>query len=288
MRCRYREKIYRCGDYLEADIFPAFAKANGRRKAKYKPTSAMQARLNQRNAERELTRILNANFTSNDISLTLTYDDKYLPETFEDAERDVKNFLRRVKRLRKRLGLNELVYVIIPGAGRFHFHIPMSGGVDDKTLQRLWPYGYANAIHFEFNENGIEGHARYIAKQFEEDNYGGEDLLSLLDIDEVTGEVMGEVPQMRRKNKKRYTCSKNIVRPEPEKRDGHISAARVEELATVDSGSRAVFEKMYPGYCFADCKPYYNAENGGYYLQVKMYRSDASWVKERARYKPRR
>ena len=288
MRCKYREKIYRCGEYLEVDVFPVYAKASGRRKAKYKPTSAMQERLNQRNAEKALTRLLNENFNEYDISLTLTYDDKYLPETFEEASRDVDNFLRRLRRLRKKLGLAELKYVRIPGPGRIHFHIPMSGGIDDKTLQKLWPYGYANAIHFEFNENGIEGHAHYIAKQFEEDNYSGEDLLSLLDIDEETGEVMGEVSEKRRKNKKRYTCSKNIIRPQPEERDGRISAARVEEIATIDSSSRSVFEKMYPGYCFVSCQPYYNSENGGYYLQVKMYKTDASWLKRNSRYKARK
>jgi hypothetical protein len=65
MRCRYREKIYKCGEYLEADIYPVFHQGGGksRRKARYKPTSAMQARLNQRRAERELTRLLNENFT---------------------------------------------------------------------------------------------------------------------------------------------------------------------------------------------------------------------------------
>ena len=270
MRRKYREKIYRCGDYLEVDIFPVFNKATGRRRGKYKPTSDMQARLNQRNAERALTRLLNANFTDRDISLTLTFRDEYLPETYEEAEKCVKNFLRRLKRLRKKQGLPELKYVVIPGAGRFHFHIPMSGGVDAVTLREMWQYGYANVIHFEFNENGLEGHARYIAGQFEADQYGGEDLLSLFDIDEETGEAK----ERRKKGKRRYSCSRNIVRPLAEERDGRISSARVEELATVDSGSRKAFERMYPGYAFSECRPYYNAENGGYYMHVRMYRAD--------------
>ena len=278
MRCKYREKIYKCGDYFEADIFPVFAKANKRRKAKYKPTSDMQTRLNQRNAERYLTRLLNLNFTEEDISVTLTYEDKYLPNTFEEAEADVYNFFRRLKRLRKKLGLSEIVYVKIAGPGRFHFHIPMTGGIDDKAIQKLWPYGYANIIHFEFNENGIEGHARYIASQFED--LDEIDIFSVFDINEETGEVTEKDGRIsaRAKGKRRYSCSRNIKRPVAEEYDGRISASRVEELATVDSGSRTAFEKMYPGYCLADCKPYYNAENGGYYLHVRMYRNDASWL----------
>ncbi len=286
MRCKYREKIHDCGAYREVDIYPVFRKASGKRRAKFKPTNAMQARLNQRNAERALVRILNLNFTENDISVTLTYSAEYLPETYEQAERDAKNFLRRVRRLRAKLGLPELKYVQIPGAGRYHFHIPMSGGIDDKKLQGMWPYGYLNVIHFELNENGLEGHARYTGTQYAEDLYGGEDLLSMFDIDEETGEVT-ELNKQRKSGKRRYTCSRNIVRPEPEQKDGRISATKVEELATFDSASRKEFEKLYPGYTFSDCVPYYNQENGGYYLHLRMYKSDLKFKKPRAGRQPR-
>ena len=284
MKRRYREKIYTCGDYKDIQLYPVFEKAKGRRKKRYKPTSDMQAKLNQRNAERALTRLLNANFTENDISLTLTYMNQYLPKTYEEAERDVKNFIRRVKRLRGKMKLDEIKYILIPGAGRFHFHIPMSGGIDDKTLQELWPYGYCNIIHFIFDENGIEGHARYVAKQFELDEV---DIFSMFNINEETGEVTEKEGKVatRAKGKRRYTCSRNIIRPEAEEKDGRISATRVEEMATVDSASRAVFEKLYPGYCLADCKPYYNEENGGYYLEIKMYKKDSSFLRrKRGRY----
>ena len=279
MARRYREKAYRCGDYLEVDIFPVFDAPRGRRRGRAKPTSATQARLNQRNAERALTRILNSNFGGEDVSVTLTFAPEFLPDTYEEAERLAKNFLRRVKRLRAKLGLAELKYVLIPGAGRFHFHIPMSGGIDARELQELWGYGYLNVLHFEMSERGLEGHARYIASQFDGDEYGGEDLLSGLDIDEETGEVKSS----RKKGKRRYSCSRNIVRPEAEERDGRISAARVEELATVDSESRTAFEKLYPGYVFVGVRPYYNAEIGGYYLQVTMHKASLRMKRPRGR-----
>ena len=286
MRKLYREKIYRSGDYLDVQVFPVFAKGNTRRKKKYKPTSEMQAKLNQRNAERTLTRILNANFGEEDISVTLTYSKDYLPESFENAEKDARNFLRRVKRLRAKKGIDEIKYVLIPGPGRFHFHIPMNGGIDDRELQKLWPYGYCNTIHFQFNENGIEGHARYIAKQFEDS--GEIDIFDMFDINEETGEVIENEKSKRAKGKRRYSCSKNIIRPEAEEKDGRISSAKVEELATFDSASKDVFEKLYPGYCLSDVRPYYNEENGGYYLEIRMYRSDAAFLKTRKRYKPRK
>lgn len=288
MRKKYREKIYRCGDYLDVDIFPVFAQSNRKRRAKYKPTSAMQEKLNQRHAEQELSRILNANFTSKDISATLTYDRASLPTDREEAMRDVRNFLRRVKRLRARLGLPEMKYVLIPGGGRFHFHVPMSGGIPAEELAKLWNKGYCNVIRFRFNENGLEGHAKYVANQYDEDLFDGEDLLSGYDLDEETGELTErDGNKVRRKGARRYICSKNIVRPEAEVREGKISAAKVEELATVDSASRGAFEKLYPGYSFSECVPYYNEENGGYYLRVKMYKNNATFLDDRKRFRSR-
>ena len=270
MRCRYREKIYKCGEYLEADIYPVFHQGGGkvRRRARYKPTSAMQARLNQRRAERMLTRILNANYTDGDYEITLTFDDEHLPETFEEAARLAANFVRRVKRLMKKRGLEAPRVVTVPGGGRFHFHIVMTGGIPRDEIEKMWKLGYANSKRLKFSEGGVAGLAHYIANQLIEDAYGGEDLFGGMDIDEETGEVT-EV-RARKKGARRWTCSKNLIRPEPEEKEGRISARRVEELCTVDAESRAAYEKLYPGYVFQSAKGYYNPENGGYYIQVMM------------------
>lgn len=270
MRCRYREKIYKTGEYLEAEIYPVFHQGGGksRRKARYKPTSAMQARLNQRRSERELARLLNENFKDEDYELTLTFTDEYLPEVYEDALRMAVNYMRRVKRLYTKKGITDLKYVIVPGGGRYHFHIVMTGGVSREALEKLWKLGYANSKRLKFAVGGVAGLAYYIANQLKEDEYGGEDLFGGMDIDEKTGEVTEE--RIRKKGARRWSCSKNLVRPEPEVRDGRISQSRVEELCTVDAESRTAYEKLYPGYSFSSAKGYYNPENGGYYLQIIM------------------
>lgn len=283
MRCRYREKVYKCGEYLEADIYPVFHEGGGksRRRARYKPTSAMQARLNQRRAERELTRLLNENFTREDVEVTLTYTDEHLPERYEQAYKDAVNYVRRVKRLRTRKGLKggELKYVIVPGGGRFHFHIVMTGGIDRDELERLWGYGYANSKRLKFSEGGVAGLAHYIANQLSESAYEGEDLFGGMDIDTETGEVTEE--RVRKKGARRWSCSKNLVRPAPEVREGRISSRRAEELATVDSDSRAAYERLYPGYTLSSARGYYNPENGGYYIQVMMRKMRNSEVRMR-------
>jgi hypothetical protein len=129
MRCWYREKTYKCGDYKEVYVYPVYAetKASGVRRKKAKPTSEAQARLNKRISENNLIRLLNANFTKYDLAFDLTYRTGEEPKDKEQAERDVANFLRRVKRYRKKQGLPPLKYIGViergSKSGRYHHHL---------------------------------------------------------------------------------------------------------------------------------------------------------------------
>lgn len=252
MRSLYRERRYFCGNYLEVNIFPVFAKQKGRGKRK-KPTSEVQARLNEHNAEQALIRILNANFTGDDVEIHLTYADENLPETPDEAKRDFQNYIRRVKRAREKLGLPPLKYVLVPAGGiegtRYHAHITMSGGLDRSLLEELWGYGYANCRRLQFNENGVEGLARYCARQFSAHR---EDL------------PFG----------KRWSGSRNLTIPEAQDRDGKIKKSEVAALALGYASAYAHFEEGYDGWTLSDCRPFYNDVNGGYYLHVRMYRKD--------------
>ncbi|MGM9680359.1 MAG: hypothetical protein ACI3XR_02520, partial [Eubacteriales bacterium] len=252
---------YDCGDYTEVNVYPVFRMQKSRGK-RAKPTGEAQARLNQLNAERKLVRLLNANFTDDDVELHLTYSDDNLPADDAAALRDVQNFIRRVKRLRKKLGLPELKYINVTEGGvdgtRYHHHMTLSGGIDRTELEKLWGYGYANSRALQFSEEGLEGLAKYITKS----NRAHADRLAF---------------------RKRWTASKNLIRPEPKERDGRISAKRVEELATFDSGNRAAFERLYPGYYVAGVSAFHNDVNGGYYLHIRLYRQDAKFCRRHRR-----
>lgn len=256
MAYTYRERRYYCGNYLEIDVFPVFPVARSRQK-KEKPTSEVQQKLNEHNAEQKLIRILNANFTSDDIEIHLTFADENLPADDEEAARDIQNFLRRVKRLRKKNGLPELKYVCVTEGGsegkRYHYHVTMNGGLDRDELEKLWGYGYANSRRMQFNENGVEGLARYVTKQFREKKENGETIF-----------------------RKRWTASKNLLIPPPKDRDGRISEKKVKQIAEAEIPNGAILERLYPGYSFASCRPFHNDVNGGYYLCVRMYKSAAA------------
>ncbi len=258
MRCLYREQIYECGDYLEVNIFPVFRKAAGRGK-RCRVTSAVQARLNEHNAEMKLVRLLHSNFSGEDYEIHLTYRDEELPQDEAEAAGDVQNFIRRIKRRYKKLGVElKYVYVTEGGVGgtRYHHHLTLTGGIDRTELERAWGYGYANCRQLQFNENGVEGLARYITKQF-------------------------RAHKQELVFRKRWCGSKNLVRPEPIERDGKISRTKVRALATYDSESKRAFAELYRGYYPSQVTPFYNDVNGGYYIHVRLYRCDATFMKRK-------
>ncbi len=243
MRCLYRERKHFCGEYLEVDIFPVFEYQRGRSK-KRKPTTKTQKKLNQRNAERKLIRLLNTNFTKNDIRFDLTYSPTNEPQTPKDAQRQLQNFLRRVKRYRKRNALPDLKYVAVTEkgskSGRSHHHIVMSGGIDINTLAEIWGHGYTTAKPLQFDEQGITGIAKYLIK---------EPVLS-----------------------KRWNASRNLEKPKISERDGRLSQRKIKEWHNSGADNRAEIEKAYEGYYLSEVKPYYNEINGGYYITVLMYK----------------
>lgn len=259
MRTIYRERRYYCGDYLEVAIYPVHPQAGGRR-GKNKPTSETQERLNLLNRQKELVRLLNANFTERDLELHLTYRDECLPADRETAARELRNYLRRLKRLYAKQGLTlRYIYVTEGGDGkRFHHHVTLSGGVDRDALETLWGLGYANSRRLQLNENGVEGLAKYVTKQMKAE---------------------------QEKGIRAYSCSKNIVHPEPIDRDGRFSRKTVKAMAEKPRDGIDALEAVYDGYEVAELKPFHNDTNGGYYLYARLYRKDAAFLARKKRRK---
>jgi hypothetical protein len=228
---------------MDADIYPVWQPA-GKRRARCKPTSEIQKKLNQRNAARKLTRLVHSNFTDKDIALHLTYDEA--PDTSEEAARDLSNFLRRVKRARAKAGLSELKYIstteIGMKSGRIHHHIILSGGLDRDALEVLWGKGYANSKRLQFREDGVSGLTHYIVKD-------------------------------DRPFYKRWNQSKNLIKPEPTVRDGAVTRDEVREMQdAIDGKCAAYFEARYPGYELTRADYSINGINRGEYVTISMRR----------------
>lgn len=250
MRTVYREKKYTCGEYLDVFIYPVFeeGKHSGGKRKKRKPSTDAQKKLNKRHREEKLVRLLHANFTPEDLEIHLTY--RVQPGSDEEAARLLRNYIRRIQRLRKKLGLPPLKYIVVTErgkrGGRYHHHITINGGIDRDTLESMWEHGYANSRRLQFTEDGLAGLGHYIVKS-----------------------PVG---------KKAWTASKNLVDPEPKTRDGYISGKEARELAK-NIQDNTKFEKLYPGYLMSAAEAFHNDVNGGCYLVARFYKQNGSFIK---------
>jgi len=239
-----REQVYVCGEYMDADIYPVFQKPGARRK-RCKPTSEIQAKLNQRNAEKKLTRLVHNNFTENDIALHLTYRNGEEPENEADALRVLGNFIKRLKRRYKKAG-KELKYISCTEygkkTGRVHHHLIINGGYDRDEIEKLWGRGYANSKRLQFEEDGVTGLARYIAKD--------------------------------KHFFKRWNQSRNLDIPEAAQYDGQLNMDDIAEIKeAIDSKSAyQYFEERYPDFELVEAVYTQNNINRGIYIPFEMRR----------------
>lgn len=239
-----REQVYVCGEYMDADIYPVFQKPGARRK-RCKPTSEIQAKLNQRNAEKKLTRLVHNNFTENDIALHLTYRNGEEPENEADALRVLGNFIKRLKRRYKKAG-KELKYISCTEygkkTGRVHHHLIINGGYDRDEIEKLWGRGYANSKRLQFEEDGVTGLARYIAKD--------------------------------KHFFKRWNQSRNLDIPEPAQYDGQLNMDDIAEIkeAIESKSAYQYFEERYPDFELVEAVYTQNNINRGIYIHFEMRR----------------
>lgn len=253
MRCYYREKIHTCGNYVEIDVYPVFTAGSRMRRKKAKPSSEVQSALNARNAQRRAIRLINANFTADDIKCELTYAPQHLPGSPEDAQRELQNFFRRVKRLRKRREMSELKYLATTEQGekngRLHHHVILSGGLLPNELAALWGKGYVLKIQpLQFNDEGVVGLARYFTKD--------------------------------KTLYRRYNASRNLEKPIEQERTGEISQKSVKYMANNPEdrtfANDIYAQGMHAEYMVTSCDTIHNEFNGLPYITIRMCRS-GSW-----------
>ncbi len=240
MRCHYREKAHYAGAYLDVDIYPVFAKAGSRRK-RFKPSTLCQQRLNEKNSIEKLIRLVNANFSEEDLRFDLTYNRENLPQDDKAALKNLENYLRRLKRFRKKANLPALKYVAVTEKspkGRYHHHLIISGGVEVTELAKMWGFGYTTAKPLQFDKTGVAGLVTYMLKN----PIGG----------------------------KRYKASRNLLPPVEKVKDERLSRRKVIEMADTEKYAQ-VMEELYPGYEFVCAQPFWNDFNKNQYITVKMY-----------------
>ena len=254
----YRRRTTISGPRIDAEVFPVFGRQQRGtlRRAKRQITREAQQRANDERSRIHLTQVIEANFTEKDISLTLSYGGE-APEP-ERVDKDIRNFLNRVRRARQRAGLDEMKWVLaiggdeMPAVGysgkRPHVHMIISGGIDRDTLEKIWGQGFANADRLQPRAEGLGGIARYFTRQKQD--------------------------RRRQPGAHGWRGSRNLKQPVRRSRDAKMTNSRVRRIAyDFRNEAKNVMEKLYPGYVLQECTVKYSDVVDGVYIRCVMRRT---------------
>ena len=202
----YVERITRAGRIIEVERYytSRYKKKGIKRGDKVKATKEAQKKVNTRKAERILRLLLAANFQDGDLHIDFGYiRKKGQPyRTREEMRRDKDILLRELRKLYKSLG-SELKYVHVMEVGekgsRHHHLVINNPGVDTKAIQACWKKAYPEDSKIHFTPLNTEGDYSRLAAY----------LIKYTDKTVGTEEAL---------QGKRWNCSRNLYRPEPEYR----------------------------------------------------------------------
>lgn len=256
-RMGYRRRTTVSGPRIDAEVFPVFGRhqRGELRRRKRQITREAQKRANDERSRLHLIQLVETNFSERDIAITLSYAGE-APDP-ERVDKDIRNFIARVKRARERRRLPELKFIYavggdeMPAAGysgkRPHVHMIMNGGIDRDTLEQIWAKGRANADRLQPRDEGLGGIAVYFTRQKQD---------------------RPEKPGARK-----WRGSRNLKQPVPRSRDAKMTNSRVKRIAyDFRNEAKDVMERLYPGYQLQGVQVRYSDIVDGVYIRCVLRR----------------
>ena len=276
-----RTVTIRAGRSLEVMCHPITKLSEeARREARERRTSPAVMKLNMRNAQRHIMRLMEENFTGKAWVVTLTYayptedfglcnlrelSDEYekrgLPWDLGRLKMDARNFLNKLRRRVKRETGNaaDLKWIMRyeegknpPAEGlppRYHCHALIEGpGITREMIDECWPHGATRCGLFETEDDGPARMARYICKE----------------------KAMGLTGRCW------WSHSRNLKVPQPRVSDRKISRRRLSRIAAdLKHSGREIFEALYPGYKLVEEPSVtYSDFVAGAYIYARMRRTE--------------
>lgn len=254
----YRTKTVKAGEFLYVSCYPLITLGQKNEQDKALETLKTErragrlvayARYNNKRRIREFEQLVHANFGAGSLHVTLTYTP---PEygmanteeefrTRDEAKRDLRNWINRVKRLLRRNGcdLKDFRWIAVtvtkeydkeamrPFPDAHHHHVLLHGVPEElrSEIERMWPFGYCNADRIQPDDKGIAAIANYVARQ------------------------EGSANSFHTPGEKSYSGSRNLKKPTVTTSDSKISRRRAAQIAEdVRANAWEVFGKVYPGY----------------------------------------
>lgn len=165
-----RKKTITAGRIIKTILYTAPEPRDGKltRAEKSRMTTAAQKAMNDKTARGRLEMLIAANFTKQDLFITLTYRPEDLPSKRAKAVKCVRKFLKDLRKYRTVRG-RELRYIYTTeekhGEARLHHHLIINATKQDiEIIRSLWPYG--DIIDAEqIDENDFAALAMYITKE---------------------------------------------------------------------------------------------------------------------------
>lgn len=235
-----------------------------RRSKRRKPTKEEMVKVNQRNKETRIRRLIKANFSEKDLWCCCKYPSGVRMKP-PDVKKDIQRFLRILRtEYRKRNAELKFIYRMEVGSkGGVHFHIIVNriwSSQTDVILQESWsralkrstasergqPVESQGLVDFRplYESGSYENLADYITKKPREDT---EEYKQLSFFDEEDQKALTSV-----------STSRNLIRPQPERKEYVRKTVRkiIEEGITpspgyfLDQGSVYIGTNPFNGYTY--------------------------------------
>ena len=247
---RYRAKTIKSGDILECEVYPIWdTRSSISRTRKFRESRETQKRLNKKNAQKKLIRLVNTNFNEHDIWGTFTYETTKLPKSVAEAQKEFAKFIRRLKYYAQKHNFETLKYAYTTefeddeekGKKRVHHHIVINFP-DRDVAEKLWKGGARKQTRrLQADDSGYEGLVRYITKD--------------------------------PKGTKSFVTSKNLKKPIITTADYKFTRKKVNKIVRGELSAYTVFENMYKNqYKLTDYFTKSSEYVSGAYIYAKMHR----------------
>lgn len=236
-------------EYIQVSYFPYTGRPMPKGRArKQEMSTPKQKRLNNKNSRRKFEAIVKANFGKGDYMLSPNYNPENEPQSIEEAQRQVYNYIKRLNYAAGKRGLPKVkaLWVTEQGtkSGRIHHHILIKTELPRELLEEKWGKGYCNADRLQMTrKNALEGIAQYMMKS--------------------------------PKGNRRWNGTHNLVNPWESTNDNPrmMSARKMETLKQIPEDSeraRAIIEGDNPGYTLTSLEKEFREDIGQWYFFARM------------------
>ena len=239
--------------------------------------------LNDKKSKMYFDLLVKGNFDENDYFITLTYSEKYLPNTEAEAEAQIKKYIKDLRKEAKKRGVKILKYIYVTEnvntGGRIHHHLLLKKCLPRELIENLWskqarPFcpdreriGWANAKRIQIVCTKLKGKnnnpdymiriSRYLTKETK-----------------------------TRKGQKKWKQSTGLVLPGTSKADNVCSKKQFEQMTLYKAESFETsntelikyVKRNHKGFVISDIRREYNEFTGKFYISMKLMKRKI-WLK---------